>query len=645
MKKINITIFTGGSGNKELINIIKDISWIKLDLITNCYDDGKSTGRLRELIPGMLGPSDIRKNISNLLNENEIELKKILNLRIEKISFKEAYFQFNKKKGLVFNILNNLPKSKSDIIYFYLEKSLKKLSYLNSIEKEISIGNMIFSGIYLIEKDFNKSVYIFSEIFNKKECVHNITDGKNLFLNALRDNAEIIINEGDLVSKIGNKIKNLFLLKKKINDKEIKLLKKKTFKYKNDFFEKRNIYPNINNKINNIIKKSDIIIYGPGTQFSSLFPSYLTKNLFKKIQDSPAKKIFIGNIFYDFDIANEDIESITNNFFYYISSKNKNAIQKNKIIDYYFINKYDSDDLNINLKKNYIKFKESSFSKKFKFLDWEKNLGIHYPGLLLKEILRLNKNKWYLQNLKKLYTITFIIPCLNEENTILKTLNDLNKIELSEFNLNKEIIVVDGGSKDNSLNIIKKFGFCKLFSLLDAGKGDCIKFGISKSRGDIVCFYPADNEYDPRDLKNVIRQIIKNNNKVVYGSRLIKMIDLSSKILKIYNNNYFNYLFSKYGGLLLSVTCLLLYNRYISDPLTSIKAFNGSILRKLKLKSKGFDIDLEITANILTTKNFILEIPVSYYPRSKMKGKKITIYEGFKCILRLILFKFSNVKK
>jgi hypothetical protein len=87
---------------------------------------------------------------------------------------------------------------------------------------------------------------------------------------------------------------------------------------------------------------------------------------------------------------------------------------------------------------------------------------------------------------------------------------------------------------------------------------------------------------------------------------------------------------------------LLLYNRYISDPLTSIKAFNGSILRNLKLKSKGFDIDLEITANILTSKNFILEIPVNYYPRSKIKGKKINLYEGLKCIICLILFKFKK---
>lgn len=98
----------------------------------------------------------------------------------------------------------------------------------------------------------------------------------------------------------------------------------------------------------------------------------MTKKILKQIENSPAKKIFIGNIFYDFDIANEDIESITNNFFYYISSKNKYIIQKDKIVDYYFINKYDSDDLNNNLQKNYIKFKEFYFSKKFKFLDWEK---------------------------------------------------------------------------------------------------------------------------------------------------------------------------------------------------------------------------------------------------------------------------------
>lgn len=73
---------------------------------------------------------------------------------------------------------------------------------------------MLFSGIYLIEKNFNKSVYIFTEIFNIKGSIHNVTDGKNLFLNALRENGEIIVNEGDLVSKTGSKIKNLFLLKK-----------------------------------------------------------------------------------------------------------------------------------------------------------------------------------------------------------------------------------------------------------------------------------------------------------------------------------------------------------------------------------------------------------------------------------------------
>ena len=66
MKKINLTIFAGGSGNSKLIKVLSKIDEVNLNIIVNCYDDGKSTGELRSLIKGMLGPSDIRKNISSL---------------------------------------------------------------------------------------------------------------------------------------------------------------------------------------------------------------------------------------------------------------------------------------------------------------------------------------------------------------------------------------------------------------------------------------------------------------------------------------------------------------------------------------------------------------------------------------------------
>ena len=66
MKKINITIFTGGSGCIEVIGALNNLNAktdkVQLNLIVNGYDDGKSTGLIRDIIPGILGPSDFRKN-------------------------------------------------------------------------------------------------------------------------------------------------------------------------------------------------------------------------------------------------------------------------------------------------------------------------------------------------------------------------------------------------------------------------------------------------------------------------------------------------------------------------------------------------------------------------------------------------------
>jgi hypothetical protein len=82
--------------------------------------------------------------------------------------------------------------------------------------------------------------------------------------------------------------------------------------------------------------------------------------------------------------------------------------------------------------------------------------------------------------------------------------------------------------------------------------------------------------------------------------------------------------------------CLLFYNRYVSDSLTSIKVFKSEIIKKFDLKCSNFDIDLEITTKILKSNYSILEIPVSYKARSRADGKKIKLSDGIKCIKVII---------
>jgi hypothetical protein len=103
-------------------------------------------------------------------------------------------------------------------------------------------------------------------------------------------------------------------------------------------------------------------------------------------------------------------------------------------------------------------------------------------------------------------------------------------------------------------------------------------------------------------------------------------------------------LVSKYGGMLIATLTLFLYSRYVSDTLTSVKVFSGRLLRSLELKSNGIDLDGEIVAKLCKRRTFILEMPVSYQPRTREEGKKITISDGMKLVARLISVRFARLR-
>ena len=117
-------------------------------------------------------------------------------------------------------------------------------------------------------------------------------------------------------------------------------------------------------------------------------------------------------------------------------------------------------------------------------------------------------------------------------------------------------------------------------------------------------------------------------------------MNLDDRIKTIYRGNTISFLLSKYGGLLLSMLCLLLFNRYVTDPLTGLKAFDRRLLKKLDLESDGVELETEIIAKLSKYNKYLLEVPVDYRPRLKSEGKKITVLDGFKAIIKLLKIRF-----
>ncbi|MBS3083587.1 glycosyltransferase family 2 protein [Candidatus Pacearchaeota archaeon] len=228
--------------------------------------------------------------------------------------------------------------------------------------------------------------------------------------------------------------------------------------------------------------------------------------------------------------------------------------------------------------------------------------------------------------------LSIIVPVYNEEKTIATILKRLISVKLG---VSKEIIIIDDGSKDKSLERInlfkdnkKKDISVKIVSKTNRGKGSAIREGIKIATGEIITIQDADLEYDPSDYLKLIEEI-KKGHLVVYGSRFLKK---HKPLYKIYF----------YGNKFLTFLTQVLYNSKITDMETCYKMFKKEVIKSLSLNSNGFEIEPEITAKILNKGIIIKEVPIKYSPRNIKEGKKINWIDGLQAIILLIRMRFKD---
>jgi len=433
-----------------------------------------------------------------------------------------------------------------------------------------------------------------------------------------------------------------------LNISQLEQIQSMSLGEKHAYLSSKQFFPELNKDVIPIIKNADILIYGPGTQHSSLFPSYITKDLGELIASNKTlQKIFISNILKDHEIQNETVSSLTQKLLFYMKRKNSIELDWKDIISTFFIQTSSLENAKSD-NASYVTFDQDVFpfdNNNVNLLNWESASGAHSGDQVLAELTSIVNNKLSKKINRKNFKVSIIVPALNEEKTVKQVLHDLDLLNFMDMGLLKEIIFVDGGSIDHSYEIANENKNVKAFKLpsTEFGKGAALRHGIKNAKGDIIAFFPSDAEYDTKDLIHLIKALDNNVNSVVFGSRTVKCINLDLQIKKVYNNNFKDYFVSKYGGMLLSAISLFLYNRFVTDPLTSVKVFKKDLLDELKLESHGFDLEGEIIAKIGRKQVFINEIAVKYSPRRKKEGKKITLLDGIKCIINLFKFKYREI--
>ena len=234
--------------------------------------------------------------------------------------------------------------------------------------------------------------------------------------------------------------------------------------------------------------------------------------------------------------------------------------------------------------------------------------------------------------------LSVLVPVYNEERTLEEVVR-----RVCDFQIPKEIILVDDGSEDQSrtiltrlqeenarsndpLNQIKVF-----FQPVNQGKGAALKTALSHVTGDIVLVQDADLEYDPKDYPSLLAPIQAGQADVVYGTRF-------------YGGGAHRVLFFWHymGNLALTLMSNMLTNLNLSDMEVGYKVFRAESVKGVNLKSNRFGFEPEITVKLAKRHCRFYEVPISYHGRTYEEGKKITWKDGVAALYYLIRFRLAD---
>jgi glycosyltransferase involved in cell wall biosynthesis len=225
--------------------------------------------------------------------------------------------------------------------------------------------------------------------------------------------------------------------------------------------------------------------------------------------------------------------------------------------------------------------------------------------------------------------LSVLMPAYNEAATVERTL-----AEVMATPQEKEIILVDDGSTDGTLEIIKRLGdehpeIKVIVHERNRGKGAAVRTALQAATGEVVLIQDCDLEYDPNDYASLLEPILRGDTDVVFGTRSFG------------SHSSYSFWFVM-GNKLVTLATNVLFNCYISDMETCYKVMRLDVARQLHLTARGFELEPQITGGLLNLGHHIYEVPVNYKARTREEGKKLTWTDGLRAIQTLCIVRMRR---
>jgi 2-phospho-L-lactate transferase/gluconeogenesis factor (CofD/UPF0052 family) len=645
-KAVEIVVFSGGRGTKAVQESLSGIDNVRVTYLINGYDSGLSTGEVRRLIPGMLGPSDFRKALSGISvsygTKHAVSLSSVFEFRLP-LDYSEANSHFE-RLGVYSDCLKyinevdpNLPLSLAlDLVGKITKFAVyaKENHQAGFDPRDLALGNAYFGGAFLETSSFNDALDCAKNLFALPEHVDilNVTQGDDLWLAVSTDESDLCVEEGHFVTiEPPAPINEVFLIDR---DDFLKTRRKYSVWNKCEASELLRIKacsvsPAVNPSVLDRLAVADVIVYGSGTLHSSLLPSYLTDSVRSALaKNTNALKVLFVNGVRDVDLHSSVERDATFDLYaQYLADGNTNDLKKYIVEAWLSGGPWDaesSDKVTGASSIFEIPLVSVTESKTSKYSPQESYAAFNQA--LLKHI--------GLKLASKSNIASLVIPILNEATKLADFQVELSRLNKTGKGSIVEKIVVDGGSQDGSLEVLGAWPEIRLIvaSTSRIGRGAAIACGIKEAHGSTIAVFHADNEYQVSDVANLLELAESNPGTIYIGSRT-HGAGGSFSLRRVYAGKAVQYWISRAGGVLISAIMSVRMGRSISDPFSGIFACDSTLAKKY-FESDG-DTDSFVRGLLAAHRQGIpiVEVGVSHTPRARSDGKKTNAISGLRSLI------------
>lgn len=229
--------------------------------------------------------------------------------------------------------------------------------------------------------------------------------------------------------------------------------------------------------------------------------------------------------------------------------------------------------------------------------------------------------------------LSIVIPCLNEKNTIARSIKDAHINAKKYFPKAYEIIVADNGSTDGTLAILKKFSSIKLVNVPIRGYGAALHWGIMNAKGKFVLFADADLSYPFSNLKKFKPKLVQEPD-LLLGSRLKGVIQPGAM----------PFLHRYLGTPVLTKLINFIYKIPTSDCNSGMRVVKKSFYKTLNMRNSGMEWASELLLKTAIKKGKYIEIPIKFEKDKRGKAPHLSTWaDGWRHLKSIFLIKSSSL--